>query len=83
MPKLPAVFRKRRDHKLSSKSSSDRSGEPVDASARQCPLQVTPGSTPSWATQPWHYVFQVRTFLKSEMIIDPINRMGMRLGGWG
>jgi len=78
MPKLPAVFRKKR-----SNPSSDRSGEPVDASTRQCTFQVTPGATPSWATQPWHYVFQVSAFLKSEMTINPINRMGMRHGRWG
>ncbi|KAI0280912.1 hypothetical protein BGY98DRAFT_932349 [Russula aff. rugulosa BPL654] len=55
MPKLPSVFRKKRDHKLPINSSSDHLG---DASTRQCTLQVTPGGTPSWATQPWHYVFQ-------------------------
>jgi hypothetical protein len=81
MPNLPAVFRKMRGHKLP--SSSDRSGEPVDVSTQQCTLQVTPGATPSWATQPWHYVFQVSAFLKSEMTINPINRMGMRHGRWG
>jgi hypothetical protein len=76
MPKLPAIFRKKRGHKLPSNSSSDLSTLP-------CTLQVTPGGTPSWATQPWHYVFQVSAFLKSEMTNDPVNRMGMRHGRWG
>lgn len=76
MPKLLAVFRKKRDRKLSSYSSSGRSGEPVDASTQQCTLQVTPGGAPSWASQPWHYVFQVSTFLKSEITIHPIKQDG-------
>lgn len=63
MPKLPSVFRRKRNHKLASNSSSDHPG---DASTWQCTLQVTPGSTPSWATQPWHYVFQVSANLKYE-----------------
>jgi hypothetical protein len=67
MPKLPSVFRKKRDHKLPINSSSDHLG---DVSTRQCTLQVTPGGTPSWATQPWHYVFQVSAFLESEMVVN-------------
>ena len=57
MPHLPAVFRKKRDRKLPSSST-----EQVDVSARQCTLQVTPGGTPSWASQPWHYVFRVSAY---------------------
>ena len=60
MPYLPALFKKKRDHKL-----SDRSGEQVETSARQISLQVTPGGTPSYASQPWHYVFQVSVFQRS------------------
>jgi hypothetical protein len=72
MPNIPAVFRKKRDHK------SDSSGEPVDAPTQQYTLPVTPGSTPSWATQPWPYVFQVSAFLKSEMdyLAYPIEQDG-------
>ena len=65
MPSLPAVFRKKRDHKLPSNSLSGHSSEQVETSARQITLQVTPGGTPSWASQPWHYVFQVSTFQRS------------------
>jgi len=64
MPHLPAVFRTKRAHRLLSNSSSNRSGEPVGASNRQSTLQVIPGGTPSWATQPWHYVFQVSASLR-------------------
>jgi hypothetical protein len=62
MPYLPAVFRKMRDRKLPSNSLSDHATEQVDVSARQCTLQVTPGGTPSWASQPWHYVFRVSAY---------------------
>ena len=76
MPYLPAVFRKKRDHTLLRNLLSGRSNEPVEASARPSTLQVTPGGTPSWASQPWHYVFQVSTFRRLRLVTYLVNQNG-------
>jgi hypothetical protein len=85
MPHQPAAFRRMRDYKLPINSSSDCSSErePADASASQYTLQVTPGGTPIWETQPWHYIFRVSVFRESGMTIYPINRMRMGQGAGG
>jgi len=61
LPFLPAVFRKKREPKQPSRSLSAGSSDSIDASIRPYILEgplITPGGTPGWASQPWHYVFQ-------------------------
>jgi hypothetical protein len=65
LPFLPAVFRKKRGPMQPSRSLSADSSESIDASIRPYVLEgplITPGGTPGWASQPWHYVFQVSAF---------------------
>jgi hypothetical protein len=75
LPRLPIAIRRKRE--LTSWSAS--SSESVEASTRPYILEnplITPGGTPGWASQPWHYVFKVCSFQKSGIATDLIDRMG-------
>jgi hypothetical protein len=72
-----------------SRSLSADSSESIDASIRPYVLEgplITPGGTPGWASQPWHYVFQVSAFQRDGTTTYPINKEGdvaWALGGNG
>ncbi|KAH9979205.1 hypothetical protein BJV74DRAFT_131215 [Russula compacta] len=60
LPCLAAVFRRRNGFTPPSRSLSDSSSESVEASTVPYILDgplFAPSSTPSCASQPWHYVF--------------------------
>jgi hypothetical protein len=62
LPLIGAVFRRKRlpaqPNGFASISSKESTEAPVLPYSLDGPL-ITPGSTPSWANQPWHYVFNV------------------------
>ncbi|KAI0298792.1 hypothetical protein B0F90DRAFT_1818467 [Multifurca ochricompacta] len=57
LPFIGTVFKRRREVMESNTSLPVCSTEPVETYLLGRPL-VMPGSTPGWATQPWHYVFR-------------------------
>jgi hypothetical protein len=62
LPLIGAVFRRKRlpaqPNRFASISSKESAEAPILPYSLDGPL-ITPGSTPSWANQPWHYVFNV------------------------
>lgn len=62
-PLINAFFRRKRDPAQANGSASITSNESSEASVQPYFLEgplITPGNTPGWASQPWHYVFKVR-----------------------
>ena len=62
LPFIGAVFRRKRLPTQANGFASISSKEPAEAPTLPYSLDgppLTPGSTPSWANQPWHYVFNV------------------------
>lgn len=62
LPFIGAVFRRKRLSTQANGFAAISSKEPTKASTLPYSLDgppLTPGSTPSWANQPWHYVFNV------------------------
>jgi len=58
MPLLGTLFRRKREPTLQKTACLRKSVEAIPRSSiAEGPL-FTPGGTPSWAGQPWHYVFQ-------------------------
>ncbi|KAF8261174.1 hypothetical protein EI94DRAFT_825567 [Lactarius quietus] len=60
LPSIGAIFRRRRNPAQPNVLASTCSDE--SAKAQNLPFSfegplITPGSTPRWANQPWHYVF--------------------------
>lgn len=62
---IGAVFRRKRDPAQVNRLASIGSNESVEAPTLPYFLEgplITPGGTPGWANQPWHYVFNVSAF---------------------
>ena len=62
LPMIGAVFRRKRDPAQESRTASISSNESAEAPILPYFLKgplITPGNTPGWANQPWHYVFKV------------------------
>ncbi|KAH9069644.1 hypothetical protein EDB83DRAFT_442879 [Lactarius deliciosus] len=60
LPLIGAIFRRKRDHAQANGLTSVSSNESTEAHTLPYFLEgplITPGGTPGWATQPWHYVF--------------------------
>jgi hypothetical protein len=63
LPFFGAVFRRKRDPAKANGLASVSSNESAEAHTLPYFLEgplMTPGGTPGWANQPWHYVFNVR-----------------------
>ncbi|KAH9041075.1 hypothetical protein EDB85DRAFT_1886692 [Lactarius pseudohatsudake] len=60
LPLIGAIFRRKRDPAQANGLTSVSSNESTEAHTLPYFLEgplITPGGTPGWATQPWHYVF--------------------------
>ncbi|KAH9167703.1 hypothetical protein EDB89DRAFT_110093 [Lactarius sanguifluus] len=60
LPLIGAVFRRKRNPAQANGLTSVSSNESTEAHTLPYFLEgplITPGGTPGWATQPWHYVF--------------------------
>ncbi len=70
LPWISAIFRRKREPAQANGLASSSSSESAEESTLPYFVEgslITPGGTPGWATQPWHYVFNVSAILVEKL----------------